>query len=266
MDNFNDIKRKIEGNDRVFIEIRDINTGSPIIPSRQRLTGKQIVDQYGSLDNFLQQEIKEKGFDKIQAQLFKALGSGSERIDIAYRLSLSDKKEPEPKQTIEQPVPNNQNTPNSGLNSPMAMGLSFPEMVNLHVDRSRYGDTKRELEEEKRERKRLEKELEDEKEKNRTWERKNDSKEFWGGLVKEIAPAIQGLAMAVKPGLNGPAQSEEYDNGIKGNLIMAIKNSPISDEQGLSAYAVLKAYAEQNQEFIPELHQLFEKHNIQWQQ
>ncbi|SHJ45330.1 hypothetical protein [Aquimarina spongiae] len=258
---FDNIITKLKTNDNLIIEVKDVNTGTEIVKVKDRLGYQQIIDKNQSVGGLLEQ-IKKDGFSKIQIQLFERRGNANVRKGVAKNFQLTEKEEtqeeaPTHNPSVQQPT---MSFPNYGLNGPG--GLSGQELINLNVDRHMLGYTKQDLEVEKTERKRLEKENEDLKEKLRTAERQNDNKEFWGGLIKQVAPALTGLATAMKPGLNGPQVVPEYE-GMKGNLIKVIQEAPsISDDQGMAAYNVLNAYALENKDLIEELNELFTKHGI----
>lgn len=255
---FNNIINLIKTNNKINVEIKDFHTGSEIIKANDRLNGTKIFEKYGTIEDYFA-ILKDQGYNKIQVQLFEQRGSANVRKGIAYNFELASKEEEKTFLEKQSPTPNNLPVPNASLQGLGMPGLGMPELINLNVDRHMLGHTKTELEFEKTERKRLEEENKELKEKVRTIENKKENVEMWTSFGKELISGLSGFASMMKPGLNGP-QEEVYE-GMKGSLIQVIKNTPsITEQQGMSAYHVLNAYAENNQALVQEIEQLLKKH------
>ncbi|WP_299431558.1 hypothetical protein [uncultured Aquimarina sp.] len=254
-----EIKRVIQRLERenLIIEIKDLITGTSIISNKQRISGSIMIEQSGSIDNWLLENVKDKGYEKIQIQLFSPRGNTAVREGLAVNMGFGEKPAPKENRTVE---PTQVASMTQGLNAP---GMSFPEQLSLHVDRHDLQRLKSELQLEKEKTERLSKEKELLEEDKRQLEKSNDNKKFWGDLVKEVSPALKGFAsMAQSQGLNAP-QQPTIPEGAKGELIQIILGAEgISQEQVNAVYYVLEGFSENNTEFAQELQQLLIKHKI----
>ncbi len=257
---FNYITNCLENNEHIFIEILDYNNGNTIVTKNQVLTGAKMIEKSGGIENWFIEEIKKKGYKKIQVQLFKKQGTAKIREGRAYNFGFEE--ESQENGTIQPLVQTILERPQIGLTGGL-QGLGFSDVVDLHVTKDNYQRVIQEHQIEKQKNEHLENRVKSLEEEKRNLERKTDTREFWGGLVKESIPMLaQGLsAFAPQPGLNAPVQEKEIPDGIKGGLIHLIKNAPlITEEQGMAAYNVLEAYTAGNKELIQELQQLLHKH------
>ncbi|WP_271765941.1 hypothetical protein [Aquimarina algiphila] len=255
---FNNIVHRLKTNDKLCVEIKDYQNGNPIVPINDRIDGKTMIEKSGDIEGWFA-ELMDKGVTKIQIQLHRKQGNACIRDGLAYNCELANgQKETisqKPKETMEP-----SSTIAQGLGFP---GLSMPDMIDLHVDRNMLNVTKSDLAIEKEKTVRLEKENRDLEEKVRRLEKSNDTKQFWGDLVKEAGPALAGMFTTLKaPGLAAPTYESQQPEGLKGKLIKVIMDAPaVTDEQLMASYYVLQAFGDHNQEFIQELQQLLLKHN-----
>ncbi|MBW1296435.1 hypothetical protein [Aquimarina litoralis] len=255
------IKRALERLERenLIIEVKDHVTGSSIVSKNDKITGSKMIEQSGSIENWLLDHVKAKGYEKIQIQLFAPRGNAAVREGLALNMGFGERPKPEENRTV-QPLPTQQ-----GLNAPT--GLAMADHLGLLVDRRELERVREELKQEKEKADKLAKEKEQLESDKRHLEKSNDNKVFWGGLLKEALPALNGLAsMATQSkGLAAPQQQPSLDipQGAKGELINVILNAEgISDDQVVSIYYVLEAFSNNNQAFVNALEQLFTEHNI----
>ncbi len=252
---FNNIVHRLKTNKKFCIEVKDHTTGDAIVPVNDRVDGAVLIEKHGSIEQFFS-ELQAKGIKKIQIQLHKKHGNACVREGIAYDFELGVKEE-------HSTAIKNDTMPVQGLGTPEAFGLGMPEMINLHVDRSMLHVARQELSNEKQKTERLEKENKELEEKVRQFERSQDTKEFWGGMVKEAVPALAGIFTNMK-GLGTPVnEPKTVHTELQGKLIQVLEQAQgMTDEQLMAAYYVLEGYGKKNEDFINELQQLLVQHNF----
>ncbi|WP_282080874.1 hypothetical protein [Aquimarina algiphila] len=263
MEEFNNIIHRLKTNDKLCVEIKDYQNGNPIVPINDRIDGKAMIEKSGDIEGYFK-ELMDKGVTKIQIQLHRKQGSACVRDGLAYNCELGgEEKETvmqKPKETITPKMVQPQ-----GLGYAETQGLGMADVIGLHVDRQMYNVAKSDLVIEKEKTVRLEKENRGLEEKIRQLEKSNDTKQFWGDTIKEVAPALTGIFTMMKtaPGLGSPAQETQLPDGLKGQLIKVIMDVPdTSSAPMMNAYYVLQAYSQNNQDFIQEMQQLLVKHNF----
>lgn len=256
---FNYIIRQLETNEKIIIEILEYTSGNPIIKVKEKLNGKSMIESSGSVENWFIENIKDRGYSKIQVQLFREQGSAKIRDGRAYNFSF-EKDQTDAQKTVE-PSTNATPTP-LGLNGAMP-GLSIPDAISLNVDRALYQLSKEDLAKEKAKTERLEAEKKELEDKVKSMEKSSDNKLFVTDLAKQFAPLLQTIATKNTGAVNGlQAPAPQLPDGIRGNLIRVIMDSPhITDEQGMAAYTILKAYSDNNEAFITGLNELLNTHN-----
>jgi len=261
---FNNIIQRLQTNDKIRVEIKQHPMGTVIVSKTDCIDCKKMTEESGSVEEWFT-ALQNKGVGKIQIQLFKKHGNTCVREGLAYNCELGGEEKKETMETPKQLPQTPATVQQFGLGMP---GLSMPDMINLNVDSRMLQTTKHDLQLEKEKTVRLQKENRELEDKVRVLENGASTKEFWGSMLKEAAPALQGIVTAfAAPGLAAPAAPQATPNlpeGIKGALIKYIWDSgqELDDNKITATYYILNTLAKNDPNFIKDIQELLEKHNL----